>query len=123
MQKRFWVLLISMMAVCLVLGGSVSATADTARKITGGFISRGFFTVAQGWFNFSIHEVGSGPDGARGWVKWKEYDEDLGWRRVQARAICVAFGEYVGQPAATVVVQIDNRTGWGEGNPGDYMKF
>jgi hypothetical protein len=125
MRKRISMLLLLIMAVYLVLGGSISAVAGPARKITGGFFSRNFFSVEQGWFNFSVREVGTGPGGARGGAKWKEYDEDRGWRRVQAHAICMALGDVQGQPAATVVVEVDRIRGWSDPAEfeGELMKF
>jgi hypothetical protein len=57
-------------------------------------------------------------------MQLKEYDEELGWRRWKAHAICLAFGEgFDGEPAAAIVVQFDRISGWGPGTAGQYAEF
>lgn len=121
MKKRIAVLLV-LVPVLLVLGGTSSAGADAARKVTGGF--QWSSPQSRAWAEVNVSEIG--PGRAKGSVNFKEYDEILGWRRWKAHAVCVAFGEgFDGEPAATFVAQIDRISGWtfpGE-NAGQYMKL
>ena len=122
MRKRVlivWVLI----AIVLAFSGSAPAWADAPPKITGGIhFAAPMFGLEDGWMRFSVHAVGPG-NLATGWLRWKEYLADEGWRRVVAHPTCVTFDEYEGEPAAVFVVEIDSRSGWGSGEPGQYLKF
>ena len=124
MNKKFMVKLVLIAALLMALSVA-SVWADSARKITGGMYSLGFFNVEQGWFNFNVHEVDPASGEAGGSVHWKEYDEEQGWRFVQAHPICVAFGQYGQNPAATFVVKVDSIRGWRDPAEfeGELMKF
>ncbi|NCF68003.1 MAG: hypothetical protein GWP61_18710 [Chloroflexi bacterium] len=124
MNKKFMVKLVLIAALLMALSVA-SVWADSARKITGGMYSLGFFIVEQGWFNFNVHEVDPASGEAGGSVHWKEYDEEQGWRFVQAHPICVAFGQYGQNPAATFVVKVDSIRGWRDPAEfeGELMKF
>jgi hypothetical protein len=85
----------------LILGVSASAGAKPAPKVTGTakWSGPGF----RAWAEVNVHEVAPGQ--AKGSVNFKEYDEELGWRRWKAHPICVAFGEgFDGEPAVTFCV-------------------
>jgi len=118
MGKRIAILMVLMAVV--VLGGTPSAKADAARKVTGSvqWGSPGW----RAWLEANIHEVAPGE--AKGNISLKEYDEELGWRRWKGHPICVAFGEGVnGEPVASFVLQIDRIRGWGPGEAGQYAKL
>lgn len=64
------------------------------------------------------------PGEAKGSANLRQYDEALGWRRWKGHAICVGFGEgFHGEPAASFVLQIDDISGWGPGEVGQYLKL
>ena len=119
-MKARIVLVVMLVAVFLLPGGTVSAGAGGPSKITGGihFVASAF--GMEGWMNFDIHATGPGG-GARGWLRWREYSESQGWRHVVAHPICVTFSGSA--PTAVFVVQIDSRSGWGEGEQGQYILF
>jgi len=118
MRKRIWI--VSVLMALLLLASSAPAWADSPGMVTGGF----HFTAAafgmEGWMRFDVHATGPG-DLATGWLRWQEYNQTDGWRRVVAHPICVTFGESEGAPAALIVVQIDSRSGWGDGVAGQYV--
>ena len=125
MKERVLRLLV-LTTLLLLLGTATSASADAARKVTGSgwwWWIEGF----RGWSSVDVHEVS--PSGeAKGKAMAKEWYEPWGgWRRWQARAICVSFGEgFDGEPAATFVVQLDKVSGWtfpGGGEVGQYFKL
>jgi hypothetical protein len=119
MKKRIAILLVLVMSL-LMLGGAAPAGAEAARKVTGSF--QWWFPGFHAWGEVNVHEVAPGE--AKGQMQLKEYDEELGWRRWKAHAICVAFGEgFDGAPAASFVIQIDRISGWGPGEVGQYMKL
>ncbi len=124
-MKKLTLILLVLTAALLIFGGLASVRPDSHRKITGGFYSKDFFDIQQGWFNFNIHEVDPISRDASGSSHWKEYKKSDGWRHVQAHPVCVAFAQYNGQPAATFVVQVDRITGWRDPAEfeGEYMKI
>jgi hypothetical protein len=122
MKKRMLIVLV-LVAVLLISGGSAPVLAGSPRKITGGIhFMAPMFGLEDGWMRFNVREVGPG-NSATGWLRWKEYMEEYGWRRVVAHPTCVTFGVYEGKPAAVFVVEIDSKRGWGDGEPGQYIKF
>jgi len=120
MRKRI-VFIVMLVAAFLLTTGMTPALADGMRGVTGGI----HFTAAafgmEGWMQSNVHATGEGK--ASGWLRWQEYNEIDGWRRVIAHPTCVVFSESSGAPAAAFVVQIDSRRGWGEGEPGQYILF
>jgi hypothetical protein len=119
MKNRISILLVLIISL-LMLGGTASAGADAARKVTGGF--QWWFPGFHAWAEVNVHEVAPGE--AKGSINIKEYDEELGWRRWKGHPVCVAFGETeAGEPAASFVVQIDRIRGWGPGMPGQFAKL
>jgi len=118
MRKRVWIILVSL--TVLLLASSAPAWADSPGKVTGGIHFEALAFGMEGWMRFNVHATGP-DDLATGWVRWKEYRESDGWRRVVAHPVCVAFGENEGVPAAVIVVQIDSRSGWGDGSAGQYV--
>ena len=112
---RFFLVL---MTSLLVLGGVASAEAGTGRKITGGF--HWSFSVVQVQGLINVHEVAPGE--AKGTMMSVAYHEELGERRWKADAICVAFAEEDGEPAASLVFQLNQLRGWGAGEVGQYAK-
>ena len=119
MKERI-VLVLLLAAVFLLPGGAAPALAGGMRGVTGGIHFTASAFGMEGWMRFDVHATEPG-DLARGWVRWQEYSEANGWRRVVAHPVCVAFGESADAPAAVVVVQIDSRSGWGEGDAGQYV--
>ncbi len=99
MKKRLAVLLL-LVPVLLVLGGTSSAGAGAARKVTGGI--QWSLPGSRAWAEVNVHEVAPGQ--AKGSVNSEEHDEVLGWRRWKAHPICVAFDKgFDGEPASTFV--------------------
>jgi len=119
-MKRRIALMLVLVAVFLLPGGTAPALADGMSGVTGGIHFAAPDFGMEGWMRFDVHATGPG-DLATGWLRWQEYRESDGWRRVVAHPICTVFGESEGAPAAVVVVQIDSRTGWGEGEAGQYV--
>jgi hypothetical protein len=124
-MKKLILILLVLTAALLVFAGPASVVAKSPRKITGGYYTRDFFGIQQGWFNLNVHEADPVTGEALGSAKWKEYSEVMGLRHVQAHAICVAFDEYSGHPAAAFVVEVDRIGGWKEDFEfeGQLMKF
>jgi hypothetical protein len=58
-----------------------------------------------------------GPDGeGTGWWRAQLYKEDWGgWRRLDGRVVRLISGEYQGDPAVVVLIQITRAEGWGTG--------
>ena len=112
---------LGLVTVFLVSVVSAPSLAKSPRKITGGIQFGPVFALQKGWLRFNVQETDAGSNSATGQVRWKEYKEDEGWRRVTANATCVTFGED-GQ-TALVAVQIVRKTGWGLGEPGQWMVF
>lgn len=106
----------------LLFGVSGNAAANGLSGVTGGI----HFTAAafgmEGWMRVNVHATEIG-NSATGWVRWQEYNEIDGWRRLVAHPICIVFGESAGAPAAVFAVQIDSKEGWGDGAPGQYILF
>lgn len=126
MKKRALILLV-LMVLPFMLGGSAPALADSPGKITGGV---GFLVPQWGdlriWIRLNVHEVDPGTHQAAGWCRWKIYSQDLGWRHVGARPTCVVFGEGDDEGTAVLVAQIVSQRGWRSGDydeVGRYTKF
>jgi hypothetical protein len=117
-----------LMAVLLMFGGSTSVLAKSARKVTGGVNFEAF--GSRIWMNYNIHETDPATGTAEGRVAWKMYNEgqteNNGWRYLVARVDCVTFGEDVvnGDPQAAVFRgQIISKEGWGPGAPGMWLRW
>jgi hypothetical protein len=126
MKRR--VLIVVGLAVLLVLLGSVSALAWSARRVKGdvAFHSPPEWYVdppLKLWMHFDVLKVGRKGDRAWGQVSWMIHSETDGWRYFDSRPTCVVFGEHDGKPAAAIVTQITERIGWGWGEPGEYAYF
>jgi hypothetical protein len=132
MKRRIWIIVLALLTVLLVLGGSLTVLAGSHRKLTGGM----YFVADWGdryevWQQYNVQETDPWVDesgvvhNARGQVNYKLYNERMGgWRRVQTTPICVAFGEDLdGTPMATIVLRLDSVRGWGWGEPGEHSKF
>jgi hypothetical protein len=124
MKKRMLVLLVSLTAL-LMLTASTPILPRYPRKVSGdiGFTVPPWFGNPKVWFHFDVLSLSRWSDRAWGQVSWILYREDLEdekWRYLTTRPTCVVFGEYEGQPAATFVVQIESKTGFGQGEPGEY---
>jgi hypothetical protein len=120
MKTRILIVLV-LMIMALVAVGTAPALAKSPRKITGGVQFGPVFSLQKGWLRFDVQESDADTHSATGQVRWKEYNKDDGWRHVTANATCVTFGE--DEQTALVAVQIVSRTGWGLGDPGQWMVF
>lgn len=121
MKKRI-VLMLALIATFLLPGGTRPVLADGIRGVTGGIHFTASAFGMEGWMRFDVHAAESG-NLASGWLRWQEYNESDGWRHLIAHPTCVVFSESGGAPAAAFVVQIDSKSGWGEGEPGQYILF
>jgi hypothetical protein len=120
MKKQIRIM--SVLLAVLLLAAPPAAQADSPGAVTGGI----HFTAAQfgmeGWMRFEVHATGPGT-AATGAVRWQEYNPAFGWRSVVAHAVGMSWGESGGADAAAIVLQIDSRSGWGEGSPGQYVQM
>jgi hypothetical protein len=123
MKKRISILLV-LTVFPLLLGASVPGLAWHPRRISGDI---GFTVPEWGnpkvWFHFDVLQLSRRTHRAWGQVSWILYNESLEgeqWRYLTTRPTCVIFGEYQERPAATFVVQIVTKTGFGQGEPGEY---
>jgi hypothetical protein len=121
-MKARIVFVVVLVAMLLLPGGATPALADGMSGITGGIHFMASAFGIEGWMRFDVHATKPG-DSASGWLRWQEYSESNGWRRLVAHSICVTFGESQGAPAAVFVVQIDSKSGWGDGEAGQYILF
>ena len=72
--------------------------------------------------DFDVVEVDPASHTATGKLNWGVYDYDVReWKRIESDVKYVLFDE--SQKAAMVVSQITNKTGPGEGEPGEYACF
>jgi hypothetical protein len=127
-MKKRKVILLALIAVLVLFAGSTTALALYNRRITGHV---GFFVPEWGppsnpgvaiSMYYDVRELGKSGR-ARGQVSWMIYHEDMGWRHVDSRPICVVFGEHEGKSAAVFVARIVNKVGWGPGEPGEYAYY
>jgi hypothetical protein len=125
MKTKVFITILSLglvlVATLLAAVEATSAKVEVPRKITGGVQFGPVFDLDKGWVRFNVHETNPDTNTATGWVRWKEYKADEGWRRVSADATCVTFGE--DEQTALVAVQIVDKSGWGLGEPGQWMVF
>ncbi len=126
MKKRVSILLV--LVACLpLLGGSLPAVADSPGNITGGIN----FTVPEWgdgrfWLRFDVRQVSPDSDEAEGVVNYRLNCTFNGLKWIQARPICVSFGDDNGARAALVVVQIEKYRGFSlvdYDHVGGYAKF
>jgi hypothetical protein len=72
--------------------------------------------------NFDLQEVDPNTHEADGFFNWEIFNfAERNWKRVNSHAEYVLFDEAA--EAAVVVAQIDEKTGWGEGEPGEWACF
>ena len=74
-----------------------------------------------GWLHFDAAEIDPDTNKAAGSVRWVEYDLDNELRYVTADAHCISFGE--DGKSAVLSVQIVDKLGWGDGEPGQWLNF
>jgi hypothetical protein len=122
MKKRILILL---MLVTVPLG-LAAASADSeapGRKVTGDawFTApwEGGMTI---WLSLDIREVNPKTHRATGQVNWKIWHDEWGWRELDAHPSCVLFGADVDEDPNTAIFvsRIVHKSGWGEGEPGEY---
>lgn len=122
MKKRILILLI-LSALHLMLGASVPALAESPRGIVGRIVLRAPWAGGMDIFiDFNVREVNPDTHEATGSCNWKIWHKEWGWRAVDATATCVLFGEDVGGDPQTAILvsRIETKTGWGQGEPGEY---
>jgi hypothetical protein len=118
MNKRFLIVLV-LVAVLPLLGGAAPTLADSPRVIQGQTGIQGPWAGGMDIFiDFDVREVNPHTHRAWGPVSWKIWHKEWGWREVKARAACVFFGEEMGN--AILVSRIVHKTGWGQGEPGEF---
>lgn len=77
--------------------------------------------LKHGWVQFDVSLPDEETQLPEGWIRWVEVNGELDVRYVIAEPKCVSFGAD-GQ-TALMAVQISDRYGWGEGDPGQWMTF
>jgi hypothetical protein len=127
-MKRLALITITVVLSVLLLAGSAPSVAESSRGL------RGHVAFGTQWaggmdifIDFHVREVNPITHravGAVSWRIWHPWHEDFpfeGWRYLEARASCVAFHEDVnGSRSAILVSRIVRKTGWGQGEPGEY---
>jgi hypothetical protein len=124
-MKKQVLIVLALMAVLLVCAAPAPVAADPARKITGSVNFEAF--GSRIWMVYTIHEVDPITHQAEGRIAWWMYNEAFGgWRRLEARADCVRFGEDIpgADPQAAVIAgEILSKEGWGPGEPGQWLRW
>ena len=121
MKTRILVLLV-LIASLFTLGVSPPSMAESERGVTGTIGFHGPWAGGMDIFiDFDVREVNPDTQRATGSVRWKIWHEEMGWRAVNARATCVQFDkDEDDNPTAILVSRIVRKTGWGQGEPGEY---
>jgi len=118
MKKRILILLM-FMTLPLMVGGSAPALADYQRTVVGLAVFHAPWEGGMDIFiDLDVREVSSDTHRATGPVSWRIWHEEWGWREVDAYASCVQIDEEAGE--AILVSRIVRKTGWGQGEPGEY---
>lgn len=112
MKKQVLVLLV-LVAVLLLSGGSLPALAESYGKVTGGIqYTMDFYApfpnmvLTRAWTEFNVLAVEPWIDAdgqthnAKGWFRWKTYHEYTGWVSARVDVSCVVFGEDANGPYA-----------------------
>ena len=121
MKKRNLMLLVSV-ALPLMLAGSAPALAGSPRGIVGHIAFQAPFEGGMDLFvDFDVHEVNPDTHKATGSCSWTIWHEEMGWRQLDAHPTCVLFDE--GSQTAVFVSRIVHKTGFGQGEPGEYAYF
>jgi hypothetical protein len=117
-----WIAVLALLAVFLVLGASPHSVAGSERGVKGMVGFHGPWAGGMDIFiDFDVREVNPDTQTATGSVSWKIWHQEMGWRAVDAHATCVQFGEDEGgNPTVVLVSRIVRKTGWGQGEPGEY---
>jgi hypothetical protein len=124
MKKRI-VLVLMLVAVFLLPGGTAPALADGMRGVTGGIY---MFVPQWGdlrvWLTFDVHELDPDSHAATGIVRAQLFSPNDGWKRLDFRAECVKFDtDAQGKQTAVFIVEILRKDGWGQGLPGEHGRF
>ena len=118
-MKRLALITVIVVVSVLSLVGSAPSVAVSSRGM------RGHVAFGTEWaggmdifIDFDVREANPHTHRAWGPVSWKIWHKVWGWREVKAHAACVLFGEEPGE--AILVARIFHKTGWGQGEPGEY---
>lgn len=121
MKKRILILLL-LMTLPLILGGSTPALAGSPRAIVGHTAFWAPFAGGMDIFlDLDVREVNPDTHEATGSCSWTIWHEEMGWRQLDAHPTSVVFDE--GTQTAVFVSRIIHKTGFGEGEPGEYAFF
>jgi hypothetical protein len=124
-MKRRTVLVVMLVVVFLLPGGTAPVVAGGLSGVTGGVGMEPPF--GRVWLEFDVHQVDPSTYEANGMIHAQVNTPARGWKRLWYEAKCVSFTEVNGKPAATVVATIVRRKGWDEypysGDPGEHLKW
>jgi len=73
------------------------------------------------FMDFDVREVNPDTHKAKGSCSWTIWHEELGWRQLDAHPTCVVFDEDT--QTAVFVSRIVHKTGFGDGEKGEYAYF
>jgi hypothetical protein len=104
---------------------AVPAPETAPRQISGDI----HFPAPEAWqvdlwlrLDFDLQEVDPNTHEADGFFNWEIFNfAERDWKRVKSHVEYALFDE--AEEAAVVVAQIDEKTGWGEGEPGEWACF
>ena len=127
-MKKCALITLSLVVLVLVLTGSAPSLASSSHSARGHVAFHADWAGGMDIFiDFDVREVNPATHRARGTVSWRiwhPWHEDFpfeGWRYLDARASCVAISEdNDGNHSAILVSRIVRKTGWGQGEPGEY---
>jgi hypothetical protein len=121
MKKRTLILLV-LMTLPLMLGGSMPVLAGSSRAIVGHVAFHAPFAGGMDIFlDLDVREVNPDTHEATGSCSWTIWHEGMGWRQLDAHPTCVVFDEDT--QTAVFVSRIVHKTGFGQGKPGEYANF
>jgi hypothetical protein len=119
MKNKKLHLVVSLAAV-LLLASVMVVSAAPKRAITGAVNYP--WVDGRGWLEINVHQTETGEVFGR--VRYKALtSETNGWRKWDSTPICMSFDVYEGNPAASLVFQINDITPGGLGVPGQYIKI
>jgi hypothetical protein len=119
MKNKKLIFVMSLAAILLIASVLVVNAAEI-RGVSGSVSYPYGDGVAR--FELSAHQSATGD--VSGMFRYKSITSTSnGWFRQDATVICLAFDEYEGSPAVTIVAQLDHVDEGGDGAPGQYLKF
>ena len=125
MKKK--ILLVILLLLVFLVASYVSVGAKTGTRVTGAMNYPDPWSSGWGWgeLNIIIDPDGNLDANAAGFAKFRSYtvDDPKDWGGWYGSAVCGDLGEYDGNPAVVVVVEIEETTGANVFGVGQFMKF